>query len=111
MTTERVIEKLGVPRDKWSISFQSRLGLDEWLAPYTDKELESLPKKGKKKLLIVSPAFISDCLETIEELGEEGEEIFMEHGGDEYTLIPCLNESPSLIQYLKSLCLQQFQIA
>ena len=109
VTTEKVVAKLGIPKDKWSISFQSRLGVDEWIAPFTDKELERLPKEGKKRLLIVSPAFISDCLETIEELGEEGEEIFMENGGESYTLIPCLNESPGLISFLRYLCEKQLQ--
>src|SRR5207248_99840 len=68
-TTRLVTEKLGIPKDSWSISFQSRLGRDEWLKPYTDFMLNEFPPKGIKKLLILSPAFVSDCLETLEEIG------------------------------------------
>ncbi len=87
-----VVNQLNVQKNKFSISFQSRLGRDPWLKPFTDFELAELPKNGIKKLLVVCPAFVSDCLETIEEMGVEGREIFIEHGGEEYTLIPCLND-------------------
>jgi len=93
----------GLPKDKWSVSFQSRLGRDPWLKPYTDFELERLPKVGVKKLLIISPAFVSDCLETIEELGIRGKESFMGAGGESYTLIPCLNEHPAWIAALETM--------
>ena len=91
-TTKKIVEKLGIPKEKYSTSFQSRLGRDPWLTPFTDKNLEEMPSKGIKKLLIVCPAFVSDCLETIEEIGQEGKEIFMEHGGEEFEMIPCLND-------------------
>ncbi len=95
-TTRLVAEKLGLPTDRYSVSFQSRLGKG-WLEPFTDKRLEAMPGEGIKKLLIACPAFISDCLETIEEIGEEGKETFMHAGGESYTLIPCLNTHPSWV--------------
>lgn len=95
------VAKAKIPKKKYSISFQSRLLNDPWLKPYTDFELEKLPSKNKKKLLIISPAFVSDCLETIEELGLEGREEFLKAGGKEYTLIPCLNDHPRWIDVLE----------
>ncbi len=96
VTTKLVAEKLGIPKEKYSISFQSRLGKG-WLEPFTDKRLEAMPGEGIKKLLIACPAFISDCLETIEEIGEEGKETFMHAGGESFTLIPCLNTHPAWV--------------
>lgn len=92
-TTEGVVERLGIPKEKYSNSFQSRLGRDPWLQPFSDKVIKELPHKGVKKLMVVCPAFVSDCLETIEEIGEEAREFFMENGGEEFTLIPCMNEN------------------
>ena len=99
-STELVARKLGIPRDKYSSSFQSRLGPIQWLTPYTDKTIEELPQAGKKKLVVLCPAFVSDCLETIEEIGEEAREIFMENGGEEFTLVPCLNDNKDWAQLL-----------
>ncbi|OJW79457.1 MAG: ferrochelatase [Bacteroidetes bacterium 46-16] len=96
-TTKRVVELLGIPEDKHSISFQSRLGRTPWLRPFTDFRLAELPAEGKKKLLIISPAFVSDCLETLEELAERGKETFMHAGGQEYTYIPCMNVQPAWV--------------
>ena len=93
-TTRLVAEKLKVPKKKWSISFQSRLGRDPWLQPYTAQRFEELPQEGVKKLLVVCPAFVSDCLETLEEIAEEGKEIFMHAGGESFEMIPCLNVHP-----------------
>ncbi len=90
-TTQRLVEELNLPTGKYSNSFQSRLD-DKWLRPFTDKELAAFPARGIKKLIVLCPAFVSDCLETIEEIGEEGREIFMEAGGEEFTLVPCLND-------------------
>ncbi len=97
-TTRRVVELLNIPKDKYSISFQSRLGRTQWLRPYTDFRLAELPAEGKKKLLIVSPAFVSDCLETLEELAERGKETFMQVGGEQYTYIPCINVQASWVK-------------
>ena len=94
VTTELVVNKLGIPREKTELSFQSRLGRDPWLKPYTAKRLEQLPKEGTKKLLVACPAFVSDCLETLEEIAEEGKHSFMEAGGASFTMIPCLNTHP-----------------
>lgn len=90
-TTEFVAENLGLPREKVSFSFQSRLGSDRWLKPYTAQQLKEMPKKGIKNLLIACPAFVSDCLETLEEIHLEGKETFLEAGGSKFTPIPCLN--------------------
>jgi ferrochelatase len=98
VTMEMVIDKLSIPKEKTELSFQSRLGKDPWLIPYTARRLAELPKEGIKKLLIVCPAFVSDCLETLEEIAEEGKDIFMHAGGESFTLIPCLNTHPLWVQ-------------
>jgi protoporphyrin/coproporphyrin ferrochelatase len=100
-TTRLFAEQTRLPRAKYSLAFQSRLGRDPWLSPYTDHELERLAKKGIKKLLVICPAFVSDCLETLEEIGERGRETFIHHGGTELILIPCLNEHPAWISALQ----------
>ena len=91
-TTRLVAEKLDLKDGTYSTSFQSRLGFDPWLQPYTDRTIERMGKQGIKKMAIVTPAFVSDCLETLEEIAMEGEEIFHEVGGKEFTTIPCLND-------------------
>ncbi len=91
-TTELFVKRAGIPDGKWSISFQSRLGREPWLTPYTDHVLEELPKEGKKRLGVMTPACVSDCLETIEEIAMEGKEQFEEAGGGDYIHIPCLND-------------------
>jgi ferrochelatase len=96
-------EKAGVPAGKWSVSFQSRLGKDPWLKPYTDYELPRLAIEGKKRMLVICPAFVSDCLETIEEIGMRGCEQFMAGNGLEYTRIPCMNEHPAWIDALQKM--------
>jgi len=91
-TTRQVAEKLNLKEGTYFTSFQSRLGFDPWLQPYTDRTIERFGKEGIKKMAIVTPAFVSDCLETLEEIAMEGEEIFHEMGGKEFTTIPCLND-------------------
>jgi protoporphyrin/coproporphyrin ferrochelatase len=91
--TRLVTEKLQLKYGTYSTSFQSRLGFDTWLQPYTDLTIERLGKQGIKKLAIVTPAFVSDCLETLEEIAMEGKEIFKELGGQELTTIACLNDN------------------
>jgi len=93
-TTKLVTERLHIPRQKWEFSFQSRLGRDPWLQPYTAVRLEELPKEGVKKILVVCPAFVSDCLETLEEIAEQGKETFLHNGGEQFEMIPCLNVHP-----------------
>jgi len=103
-TTELVIEKLGIPKEKTIVSFQSRLGKDKWIEPYTDQTLENLPKKGVKKLAVVCPAFVSDCLETLEEIAMEGQEEFLKAGGESFHYLPCLNDEDAWIEVVKNLC-------
>ena len=100
VTTQLVVEKLNIPDGKWSQSFQSRLGRDPWLQPYTAARLEALPKEGIKKLAVVCPAFVSDCLETLEEIAVEGKEIFLHAGGTHFEMIPCLNVHPLWVRTL-----------
>jgi ferrochelatase len=108
-TTNLVAEKLGLPVAKFSFSFQSRLGTDAWLQPYTAQQLKNFPKQGIKKLVVVCPAFVSDCLETLEEIMEEGKEDFLKAGGEKYTVIPCLNEREDWIRTLITLATRQFE--
>ena len=105
-TTKLVMEKLNIPKEKYSISFQSRLGKG-WLEPFTDIRLAELPAEGIKKLLILCPAFISDCLETLEEIAMRGKEIFMEAGGENFEMIPCLNEEPGWVEALKEVVMAE----
>jgi ferrochelatase len=93
-TTALVTERLQIREQEFEVSFQSRLGQDKWLTPYTAQRLIELPKDGIKKLLVVCPAFVSDCLETLEEIAEQGKEIFLHAGGESFTVIPCLNIHP-----------------
>jgi ferrochelatase len=93
-TTKLVCEKLDIAKHKSELSFQSRLGRDPWLQPYTAQRLADLPGEGIKNLLVVCPAFVSDCLETLEEIAVEGKEIFLHHGGESFEMIPCLNVHP-----------------
>jgi ferrochelatase len=86
-----------------SISFQSRLGRDEWLKPYTDFELVEMPRRGLKKLLVICPSFVSDCLETLEEIGLRGRETFLSAGGEWFAQIPCLNGHPLWISALEKM--------
>jgi len=97
-TTKLVADKLSIASNKYSHSFQSRLGRDEWLKPYTAVRLEEMPKEGIKKLLVACPAFVSDCLETLEEIAAEGKEIFLHAGGEDFVMIPCLNTHPAWIK-------------
>ena len=96
-TTKKVTEILNISKDKYSVSFQSRLGKG-WLTPFTDIRLQELPGEGVKKLLIVCPAFVSDCLETLEEIEIRGREIFMKAGGESFAMIPCLNVNPLWVE-------------
>ncbi|WP_067146812.1 ferrochelatase [Pseudotamlana agarivorans] len=100
--TRLVAEKLNLKEGTFSTSFQSRLGFDPWLLPYTDRTIERLGKNGIKNMAIVTPAFVSDCLETLEEIAMEGQEIFHEMGGKEFTTIPCLNDDKPFVDLLSN---------
>ena len=99
-TTELLRLELGLTKEQVGMTYQSRFGREEWLQPYTDKTLEQLPSKGVKKLDIITPAFSSDCLETLEEISEQCCELFIEHGGDVFNFIPCLNDDELHIQMM-----------
>jgi ferrochelatase len=102
-TVAAFVKEAGVLAGKFSVSFQSRLGSDPWLKPYTDFELAELPKRGVKNLLVICPAFVSDCLETLEEIGIRGRGTFLSAGGKEFMQIPCLNEHPRWIATLEKM--------
>jgi ferrochelatase len=87
------------------VAFQSRLGRDPWLKPYTDQELLRFAREGIRRLVVMCPAFVSDCLETIEEIGMRGRRSFLEAGGEKFTLVPCLNEQPRWIETLERMVL------
>lgn len=95
-----------LPHHSYSIAFQSRLGREPWMQPYTDVEIARLAKSGVKRLALICPAFISDCLETLEEVGMRGREIFLQAGGKEFTLVPCLNNHPQWIATLENMVLR-----
>lgn len=102
-TTQLVAELLDLPADSYMTTFQSRFGREAWLQPYTDETLKALPAEGVHSVQVICPGFSADCLETIEEIGEENREYFMESGGKEYTYIPCLNSDPQHIAVLSQL--------
>lgn len=108
-TTRRVADLLGLDPSQYSTSFQSRLGPIPWLQPYTDKTIAALAEKGIKRLVVICPAFVSDCLETIEEIGEEAMEIFHEHGGEKFSLIPCLNDQSDWARLLVDFAQEELQ--
>lgn len=99
-TTEMMKAYLGLPDEQVSTSFQSRLAGDPWLKPYTDYEFERLAKEGKKRLAVITPAFVSDCLETLEEIAMEGKEQFEEAGGEGYKHIPCMNDNEQWVKVM-----------
>ena len=101
-TTKSVTEKLNIPKDKYTLSFQSRLD-NKWLTPFSDKVIEELAKKGMKRILVFSPAFTADCLETIYEIGTEYQEIFHKHGGQKIQLVESLNSGDDWVQTIKKL--------
>jgi ferrochelatase len=102
-TVRLLRERLGWPKDKLQIVFQSRFGSAEWLQPYTDVTLAGLPGKGVKKVAMIMPGFAADCLETLEEIAIRGAETFRENGGERYATIACLNDGPESIAMLEGL--------
>lgn len=91
-TTRLVAQNLNLKPGTYANSYQSRLGFDAWLQPYTDRTIEKLGLQGIKKLVVVTPAFVSDCIETLEEIAIQGSELFKEVGGEQFTVVPCLND-------------------
>ena len=103
-TTERFVEKADLKPDQYSIAFQSRLGRAKWLEPSTVDTLENLAQKGVKNLLVMCPAFVTDCLETLEEIALQGSELFKQAGGESLTLIPCLNDHEQWVSVISRWC-------
>lgn len=103
ITTKLVAESLGLRPDQWSLSFQSRLGKDPWIQPFTDDVIPALAAKGVQNLGVVCPAFVADCLETIEEIGERARDQFLEAGGTSFQLIDCLNSDPDWVAAMRSI--------
>jgi ferrochelatase len=102
METGRLLrEKLGLPEDRFMITFQSRFGPEEWLQPYTDKTVERLAQEGTRRIAVLNPGFVSDCLETLEEIAEQAAESFHHNGGEKFTHIPCLNDSEDGMRVLE----------
>ncbi|GGZ22998.1 ferrochelatase [Echinicola pacifica] len=102
-TSRLLTEKLGLPAEKVHTSFQSRLGKDPWIQPYTEETIKTLAASGAKKVLAFSPAFVADCLETTVEVGEEYKEVFEEAGGKQWDLVPCLNSHEVWVDCVKAL--------
>lgn len=105
-TTRLVTKKLGIKEENYTVCFQSRLGKDPWVKPYTEDTLKELAHKGVKKVLAFSPAFVSDCLETTIEVGEEYQEAFFEEGGEKWDLVPSLNAEDKWVECLKAMVLK-----
>lgn len=105
-TTQLIAQKMGLPRDRYTICFQSRLGRSEWIKPYTDQVLKDRAALGNKKLLVFSPAFVADCLETIHEIGSEYNDAFRSYGGEKIDLVPSLNSNDSWVEALAKMVLK-----
>ncbi len=108
-TAELFAERAGLHPGQWSVSFQSRLGKDKWIEPYTETRLEELATQGVKRLLVMCPAFVADCIETLEEIGDRGREQFIAAGGEELVLVPCMNDHPRWVSSLAQLCRRAVQ--
>jgi ferrochelatase len=108
-TTRLLRERLGMDESQLLTTFQSRFGPEEWLQPYTDKTVEQLAKDGVKNIAVFNPGFVSDCLETLEEIAGEAGEIFEHNGGENFTHIPCLNDSPDGMKVLEKVVRRELQ--
>jgi len=108
-TTDALRRRLGLDASKLVLTFQSRFGYDEWLKPYTDKTIEELAKQGAKRIAVVTPGFAADCLETLEEIAQENAEIFRHNGGEQFSAIPCLNDSDAGMDVIRQLVLRELQ--
>lgn len=108
-TVRLVREALGLSEDALEISFQSRFGREEWLQPYTDKRIEALARGGVKSMMVVTPGFVSDCLETLEEIKIQAGEIFRDNGGENFSFIPCLNDSETGMSVIEAIAKRELQ--
>ncbi|MDR6758813.1 ferrochelatase [Mycoplana sp. BE70] len=101
-TARLLRDRLGWSKEKLQVTFQSRFGPEEWLQPYTDKTVEKLAQDGVKRIAVINPGFVSDCLETLEEIAGEAGESFLHNGGEKFTHIPCLNDGPEGMAVLET---------
>jgi ferrochelatase len=108
-TIDALRQRMGLDGSKLMLTFQSRFGFDQWLKPYTDKTIEQLGKDGLKRIAVVMPGFSADCLETLEEIAQENAEIFMHAGGEQFSAIPCLNDSDPGMDVIRQLVLRELQ--
>jgi protoporphyrin/coproporphyrin ferrochelatase len=108
-TTDALRRRLGLDASKLLLTFQSRFGNAEWLQPYTDKTIAQLAKDGVRRIAVVMPGFAADCLETLEEIAQENAEIFRHNGGEEFSAIPCLNDSDAGMDVIRQLVLRELQ--
>ncbi|OHV84642.1 ferrochelatase [Rhizobium sp. LCM 4573] len=102
-------EALGLSPERFMVTFQSRFGPEEWLQPYTDKTVEKLASEGVKRIAVMNPGFVSDCLETLEEIAGEAAESFLHYGGEKFVHIPCLNDSPDGMTVLEQVVRRELQ--
>ena len=109
LTADALRKALGLDAKTFRLTFQSRFGRAEWLQPYTDKTVEALAREGVKRIAILTPGFVADCVETLEEIALENQEIFLEHGGERFSFIPCLNDSEGGIRVLTHVILRELQ--
>jgi protoporphyrin/coproporphyrin ferrochelatase len=100
ITAKNLAKALNIPKEQWRITFQSRFGKEPWLKPATDETLAQLPNEGIKNLVVICPGFVADCLETLEEIAVTGKNTFLEAGGEQCHVVPCLNDSPAFIDAL-----------
>ena len=107
-TTRAIAKRLGIAEEKYTVGFQSRLGKG-WIEPFSDELIRDFGKKGMKRILVFSPAFVADCLETTIEIGVEYQEIFHEHGGEKVQLVPSLNAEPKWIDALEDMVRSRMQ--
>ena len=108
-TSRLLRERLGWSEGRLLTTFQSRFGREEWLQPYTDKTMERLAGEGVKRIAILNPGFVSDCIETLEEIAIQNREIFLHHGGERFSHIPCLNDSPRGMRVITSVVWRELQ--
>jgi ferrochelatase len=110
-TTAKLLAKaLGLAEHEWMMSYQSRLGLQAWLSPYTDQVLKTLPNQGVKNVQVICPAFVSDCLETLEEIEIQNQEVFIQAGGEKFAYISALNDRTDFIDFLKTTVLRHTEV-
>jgi ferrochelatase len=108
-TIDALRKRMGLDTSKLLLTFQSRFGFDAWLQPYTDKTIERLARDGVRRIAVVMPGFSADCLETLEEIAQENAEIFKHHGGEQFSAIPCLNDSDPGMDVIRQLVLRELQ--